>query len=101
MSNPKGNPTGNPYGTRWRGKLPIPQRAHPLVRELFAEMNRQMVTMRELGQRAGMRYQGLSAWRYNRNPYLPNFIAAANSLGLELRLVRKRDEAANAPNDQI
>jgi hypothetical protein len=81
----------NHMGTRWRGKLPIPADATPLVRELFRSMNRQRATIGEIGARSGITYQAISEWRYRRKPSLENFIAAANALGLDVKLVARRD----------
>ena len=75
---------GNTHGTRWRGKLPVPAHAHPLVRRLIAEMNRQRTTLSEVSDRAGLRRGTVSDWRYRREPTLSNFVAALNVLDLEL-----------------
>jgi transcriptional regulator with XRE-family HTH domain len=74
---------------RWRGKLPIPQHAHPLVRQLFEEMNCQSTTMTEVAERANIRRCTMSNWRYGHLPQIDLLIAAFNVLGLEL-CVRSR-----------
>ncbi len=79
----------NRVATRWRGKLPIPEHAHPLVRQLFREMNAQCTTIREVAERATFRAGTISDWRYCREPTLCNFVAALNVLGLDLKIVEK------------
>lgn len=80
----------NRQGTRWRGKLPIPQHAHPLVRRLIEEANEQKTTLTEIAERAGLRPGTVSDWRYSRAPTVPNLIAAFNVLGLDLSVVPRR-----------
>lgn len=82
---------GNRHGTRWRGKLPIPTRAMPLVRRLFEIMNAEKTVMAEVAARAGMRYSTISDWRHRRSPLLREFEAAVNALGYEL-VIRERRE---------
>jgi len=55
---------------RWRGKIPIPVHAHPIVRRIIEEANHQQVTIGELAERAGCSRQAISGWRYSRNPNL-------------------------------
>lgn len=74
----------NTTGSRWRGKLPIPEHAHPLVRRLFIEMNRQQTTITEVAKRAGLRRGTISDWRYRKVPYLPHIIAAFNVIDYDL-----------------
>lgn len=69
---------------RWRGKVPIPKKAHPLVRQLFKMMNADGITLRELAEMSGVGVKTLSDWRYRRAPTLALFIAAANALGMEV-----------------
>lgn len=71
-------------GNRWRGKIPIPEHAHPLVRRLIVEANRQKTTMKEIAERSGLRYETISDWRYRRRPTVDHLIAAFNVLGLTL-----------------
>lgn len=77
---------GNTQGTRWRGKLPIPDRAHPLVREFIALLNMTQTTLTEVSQRAGIRRSTISAWRYKHVPRLPELQAALNTIGYELAI---------------
>lgn len=80
---------GNAQGTRWRGKLPIPPHAHPMVRRLFREMNSQMTTIGEVAARAGLRPGTISDWRYRRNPKVGDLEAAFNVLDFELSVKRR------------
>lgn len=69
---------------RWRGKLPIPKHAHPLVRELFKQMNIGLVTTAEIASEAGVARAVVSDWRYRRIPRLDALEACLNVLGLRL-----------------
>jgi hypothetical protein len=75
-------------GDRWRGRIPIPRRAHPLVRRLFEEMNRQEVTLTELAAESGFERGTISDWRYRRAPKVDHLEAALNVLGLRLTVAR-------------
>lgn len=75
---------------RWRGKLPIPDHTHPLIRRLFAELNQQQTTITEVAERAGFRRGTISDWRYTREPRISDLDAALNVLGLELAVKHKR-----------
>jgi hypothetical protein len=77
---------------RWRGKLPVPEKCHPLVREFFLLMNEQLATMKEVSDRAGISYQTISGWRIRRSPGLTVLIAALNVLGYGLQIVKLNDE---------
>ncbi|MET3648052.1 hypothetical protein [Phyllobacterium ifriqiyense] len=81
----------NRLGTRWRGKLPIPQHAHPLVRRFFSELNSQQTTLTEVAERGGIHRATMSDWRYSRCPTIANFNAALNVIGFELKIVPLKD----------
>lgn len=83
---------GNRLGTRWRGKLPIPRHVHPLVRRLFVEMNAQQTTLTEVAERAGIRRETISEWRYRYTPRVADLDAAMHVLGLELCARPKRTD---------
>lgn len=71
-------------GLRWRGKLDIPKHAHPLVRRLFEEANRQQTTLTEISERAGLRRGTMGQWGRKHNPRIDQLEAALNVLGLRL-----------------
>lgn len=77
---------------RWRGKLPIPEKANPLVRQLFEHANEQLTTMTEISERSGIPRETISGWRYSVTPNVASLEATLNVLGLEL-CVRKRRES--------
>jgi len=82
----------NRLGTRWRGKLPIPAHAHPLVRRLFEAMNDQQTTIAEVADRAGFRRGTVSDWRYRQEPRVSDLDACFNVLDLELTVRRRREQ---------
>jgi hypothetical protein len=75
-------------GRRWRGKLAIPQHAHPIVRRLYSEANEQMTTLTEIAERAGVRRCSLGQWGHRNQPRIDELEAALNVLGLRLAVVR-------------
>ncbi|RTL99751.1 hypothetical protein EJV44_04530 [Ancylobacter aquaticus] len=75
---------------RWRGRLPMPRHAHPLVRQLIMEMNARQMLVSEVAAEAGFRACTISEWRYRRIPKLDLLQAALNVLGLELVILPKR-----------
>lgn len=77
---------------RWRGRLPMPRHAHPLVRQLIMEMNARQVLVSEVAAEAGMRPCTISEWRYRSVPKLDLLEAALNVLGLELVILPRRGE---------
>ena len=80
------NRPGNRLGTRWRGKIPIPPHAHPLVRKLVELANREQTTMREIALRAGLRPETVCNWRYRNSPRIADLEAAFNALGYEIQV---------------
>lgn len=79
----------NRQGTRWRGKLPIPAKAHPLVRQLFELMNARRLTVTEVAERAGSQPATISNWRYRNSPQLVEIEAALGAVGFELTISPK------------
>ncbi len=71
------------YSKRWRGKLPIPQHAHPLVRETFRIMNAKSSLASEVAGKAGVSPCTIYGWK-EVNPSLDTFQAVLNALGFEL-----------------
>lgn len=94
--NPDRPGPGNRLGTRWRGKLPIPAGAHPLVRRFIEELNDQDTTLTEVAQRSGIDRQTISHWRYTTVPTLAMFEAALNAIDLEL-VIRPRGPRRGRP----
>lgn len=82
------------HGDHWRGNLKVPNHAHPLVRRLVAEMNRERTTFDEVSERSGVGVSTIKLWRTRRRPYLDNFIAALNAIDLDLTIIHRREEAA-------
>lgn len=78
---------GRPRGGRWRGRIRIPQHAHPLVRQLIAIMNDQHVLRTEVAARAGLSICGMRDWSMRKSPQVVTLEAAANVLGYRLALV--------------
>ena len=74
---------------RWRGKLPIPTKGHPLVRLLYEEMNRQKILISEVAERAGCSRETIGEWGWRKEPRLSVLIACFNVLGMELIAVDK------------
>jgi transcriptional regulator with XRE-family HTH domain len=73
---------------RWRGRLPIPSHAHPLVRRLFEIINEQRATIQEVADKAGVQRGSISDWRYRNSPLLSTFEAALNAVGYKLVIMR-------------
>jgi hypothetical protein len=68
-------------GKRKVSKITIPDRCHPAVKVVFAEMKRQGVTYDELEYRAGVLKTTFKAWRTHNKPGLEAMEAALGSLG--------------------
>lgn len=66
------------------GNLPVPERAHPLIRTLVVEMNRQKVSMYDIADRSGVPRQTIYNWRRGTVPNAANLDAAFNVLGFRL-----------------
>jgi hypothetical protein len=79
-------------GLRWRGQLDIPRGAHPLVRRLFEEANRQQTTLTEIAERAGLRRGTIGQWGRKNNPRVHDLEAALNVLGYGLVVRPMRDD---------
>lgn len=69
----------------------VPDKAHPLVRRLFEEMNRQQLGVLDLAERAGVNKNTLRDWRTRTVPTIDNLEACLNVLGLELTTRPRRD----------
>lgn len=71
---------------RWRGRLSIPKHAHPLVRRLIVELNRQDTTMHELAARSGVHMRTIQSWRHKTLPKVDLLEACFTALGYRLRV---------------
>lgn len=68
----------------FRGRLPAPKNALPLVRQFIGALNEQKTTFSEVAARAGLMRRTLGRWGRKCDPQLSNFEAALNVLDLEL-----------------
>lgn len=62
----------------------IPAHAHPLVRQLFAEMNKQRCPANLLATRSGLNPNTIKDWRTRTVPTVDNLDAALTVLGLRI-----------------
>jgi len=90
------SPKGNHAGTRWRGRLPVPLHAHPIVRRVYVEANRQRATLTEIAERAGLDRHQISRWGHTIDPRLSDLVAALNVLGLSVKVVSQKEELRHA-----
>ena len=70
---------------RFRPHSPA-ERAHPLVRRLFTEMNEQQCSQQTLSERSGINKNTFRSWRTKAVPRLDDLEACLNVLGLELTI---------------
>jgi hypothetical protein len=75
----------------WQRPIPIPEHAHPLVREFIGLSNNYQTTLKEIAERAGCSPWTLSSWKCRHMPLLDAFEAALNVLDYEL-VIRRRPE---------
>ncbi len=82
-------------GRSWSPKrVTIPEKAHPLVRRLYAEIIRQQVPVWMVADKAGVHRQTMTGWRYYRPPKLADLEAAFNVLGYKLTVTEKKESEA-------
>ena len=77
---------------RYFRPLKTPVNVHPLVHELFAEMNRQQIGILDMSKRSGVNKNTLNDWKARSNPQIQNLDACFAVLGMELNVRAKRDE---------
>lgn len=65
-------------------KITVPERANPLARLVFAEMQRQGVTYADLEWKSGVLISTFKAWRTDNSPGLLSIEAALGALGWSL-----------------
>ena len=68
----------------WRGLRLSPAQAHPLVRRLFEEMDRQKLGPATVADRSGLNRNTLAHWRTRTTPRVADLEACLNVVGLEL-----------------
>lgn len=71
--------------------LSIPRNAHPLVRTLFEEMNRQQLGVLDLAERSGVNKNTLRDWRTRTIPTVDNIEACFSVLGFRIVASRRRE----------
>lgn len=70
---------------RWRvPTVTIPDRAHPLVKKLFKEMQKQQIGVLDMAERSGVNKNTLKDWRTRSTPRIADLEACFNVLGKEL-----------------
>lgn len=72
-------------------RLSVPTQAHPLVRLMFEEMNRQQLGMLDLSERSGVNKNTIKDWKKRSIPQVHNLAACFNALGLTLTVKRSGD----------
>jgi len=68
---------------RFRPHAPA-DRAHPLVRQMFDEMNEQQCTQATMSERSGINKNTFRSWRTKAVPRIDDLEACLNVLGLEI-----------------
>ena len=77
----------------------VPAHVHPLVARLFAEIAKAGLTEAAAARKAGLNRRSVNNWRGHCNPNLPNFIAALNAIGLDLKIVPRNKADHGAGRD--
>jgi hypothetical protein len=72
--------------------LGIPNKAHPLVRRMFAEMNHQRIGVLDMSDRSGINKNTLQDWRTRTVPTVDNLEACFTVLGCELTIRQSRED---------
>lgn len=65
-------------------KLSVPAGAHPLVRRLFEEMNRQQCGVLDMAERSGINKNTFRSWRTRAMPRVADLEACFNVLGFDI-----------------
>lgn len=58
--------------------------AHPLVRQMFAEMNEQQCSQQTMSERSGINKNTFRSWRTKAVPRIDDLEACLNVLGLKI-----------------
>lgn len=75
-------------------RLSTPDRAHPLVRRLVEEMNKQRIGVLDMAERSGVNKNTFKEWRTRTVPTIDNIEACFTVLGYRLTIARD-DEGRN------
>lgn len=70
-------------------RLTVPAGAHPMVRRLFEEMERQQCGVLEMAERSGVNKNTLKDWRTRTMPRVADLEACFNVLGFDV-IVREQ-----------
>lgn len=73
-------------GNNQRGRLPIPEHAHPLVRATYRLINKERTTQKDIALRAGLGRTTVHLWQ-RQNPRIDSMEAVLNALGYKLQIV--------------
>lgn len=74
----------------FRSKLSVAPAAHPLVRKLIEEMNKQQIGLLDMADRSGVNKNTIKDWRTRTVPTIDNIEACLNVVGLRLAVEKKR-----------
>lgn len=65
----------------------IPEHAHPMMKRLLVEMNRQQCTYQTMNERTGLHQDTIRRWRDKSVPKVDDLEACFNVLGFRLAVV--------------
>lgn len=82
-------------------KITVPERANPLAKLVFAEMQNQRVTYAELEHRANVLVSTFKAWRTDNMPGLASIEAALGALGWALVPVPRKERIPQWVKDRL
>lgn len=89
-SHPRDDPEG--AGLRSFRRLTVAKRAHPLVKRLVDEMNRQQIGLLDMSERSGVNKNTLKDWRTRTVPTVDNLNACFTVLGMELSVRHAKND---------
>jgi len=73
---------------RYFKRLTVPERAHPMVRDLYRLMNEEQVGLLDMSERVGTHKDTITGWRTKSTPRVDMLEACLNVLGYRLRIER-------------
>ena len=73
-------------------QVTIPERCHPLVKELFLEMRKQRLGVVDMADKTGINKNTLKDWRTRTMPRIADLEACFNVLGYTLGMKRMTNE---------